>query len=1104
MKKFMENNKGLSLVELLIALVIGAILVAGIGSIMIVSSRSFSSTSAEAGMQSSAQIVMDHIQDVVVDANKKITYSYTTVATPTAADWNDVIKDADIPDPESAITYKKLSVYTFNLNQVSSPDAFNQEENKHYDIIWAHDMSDDEKSIITFEQQDLTYDPGLKDIVETGGPVESEKLADNVKSFKCDLSDMETKRIIFVEMDFSKANGRYTYHVANNVSLRNKVALSTDSISVNKGVELETLALTAEPGMDLPLTIKKVVTRGNASNVVTYEFDGGDGGKTSAGTALSNPSTLHIDATERADIIHMNAVDSLGDKHPFEVYINRVKWTSDNAASLGESDDVEGIQLIDRPEHDEVDAGTMVPITVQLNSNPGAPGIDRTKPEKVTGEIKKVTSKTGQDITALYDVKLEPAGTLGWMLDVPFAVPKDAKIKIRLTADHSLADGGIATRTVPYPEADGVYKDLELTVTEARVAVNKSPFLRGMKGRVIYPDYLEQFFNEAGKSEWEQYKRIPQGQIDNHYLVWKKYAYRPAVEGSKNTNYANLSTGWTIFDANAVDEKYEDVSGYQAHGWNVINGGKEGNFHGSEFASVNPDQDTGIVFAIVVQYKQNNAVRWFGTSPAQTVMYGFREQIGKESDYAKYESMYDLGSFYKIDRDSSNDDYRDKIFGDPNGHKWLVWQKEACFDNLSYGGNDGGLSIKTYMSDKAFEGGESLGSKNNVEETWGSTPYTGDHNVYMARVLPMTEIKNKINNNFYKKLGEKEEERDYYIWPKFTYNNTAFDRTSGYLKFSLRQGNITLMNNQNSNNKMEGFIAYPAYKKDNGFEIPEHKWFYGKGMALDSVYTSVGERNVRHYNNTNYTGSIREDPYQMYIKVVDGVYYIKIQGLAVYKFNTSTERWEFVKTDKAEANLASGVYHNSKMDVFLPGPDSDEFFTGFKAIAQQANTEKRFADRMAIYRAYDGVSMLSKYKIAYYRKDSKYWVDIYTLDDKSVYRKYCYNENTEQWESKGNIFSANITIRRGSTVEYYYIPTKNDIEWFNYQDKKDWASPSSGFNRYRVVNGKWERFGNGRNDIPTQWYKYDSAKGELWIRFAYGNSVNADLKYNFSTNEWQP
>ncbi len=110
MKKYRVNNKGFSLVELLIALVIGSILVAGIGSIMIVSSRSFASTSAEAAMQSSAQIVMDHIQDVVVDANQKVYYSYTTSATrPTdESGWTSAVRDSAIPDPESAITFKRL------------------------------------------------------------------------------------------------------------------------------------------------------------------------------------------------------------------------------------------------------------------------------------------------------------------------------------------------------------------------------------------------------------------------------------------------------------------------------------------------------------------------------------------------------------------------------------------------------------------------------------------------------------------------------------------------------------------------------------------------------------------------------------------------------------------------------------------------------------------------------------------------------------------------------------------------------------------------------------------------------------------------------------
>ncbi len=1097
MKRFMRNNKGLSLVELLIALVIGSILVVGVGSIMVVSSRSFSSTSAEAAMQSSAQIVMDHIQDVVVDANKKVAYSYTTSATrPTdEAGWTVVKRDSDITDPESAITFKRLSVYTFNLNQISSPDAFNQEENKHYDIIWEHDMSDDEDSTIVFEQQDLTYDPTLNDIVEVGGSVISEKLADNVTSFKCDLSDMETKRIIYVEMDFSKSKGRYTYHVANNVSLRNKVALSTDSISVNKGVELDTLTLTAEPGMDLPLTIRRIITKGNASNVVNYELDGGDGGRTSPGTDLTNPTTLHIDATERADIIKMNAVDSMGDAHPFDVYINRVKWTSDNAASLGESDDVEGIELIDRPTDDKIDAGTSAAITVRLNSNPGAPGIDRTKPEKVSASINSVTPATAAAI------KLEPAGNLGWMLTVPGSVPKDTKIKIRFVAEHSLADGGIATRTVPYPEADGVYKDLVLTVTEAGMGVSKSPFLRGMRGQVLYPDYLRQYFNQAGQSWWDQYQLLDPSLIVSQYLVFKDYATRPCVDSDgKNINYANESAGWSITAPGAPEERYDDIGGYTSHGWRQIYGGREGNFDTSEFIGYSVDTDRQIVFAILV-YTNQDGGRWLITPSIQTVMYGFREQIKRVGEFAKYESKLDLGSLYKLD--SKRIDMRKKILDNVD---YQVWQKEACFDNLSFGGNGGNLKLDTYVSDTPFSGGFSIGHADQDEsKRLGGEPYMGSHYIYMARELPIKKqnvgdgLPQRMGDNFFNNF--KDEEKTYYIWPRFSYNNSTFNRTSGYLEFKLRQGNITLKNNANSNNKMEGFVPYPEYTTDDGFTIPAHPDFYGNNYGLDEVYTSIGKKKIRHYNNNNYTGGIREDEYTCYMKLVDGIYYLRITGLADYRFSKSSQRWEFVKSNNFQANLTSGLNGANTRDVYLPGSADDEFFTGFKDISKQYNSEKKWADRIAIYSTVNGLVQYTSYKIAYYRQDGKYCVDIYTLGNGNVYKKYAYNETSEQWESRGDIFSPNIEIPRGTAVEYYYVPTKDDIEWYNYQNANDYVVPS-GFMRYRRINNKWERFGNGSRDVPTQQYKYNAAQRTLYIKFTYSRTDVVEFKYDFTNNKW--
>ena len=301
---------------------------------------------------------------------------------------------------------------------------------------------------------------------------------------------------------------------------------------------------------------------------------------------------------------------------------------------------------------------------------------------------------------------------------------------------------------------------------------------------------------------------------------------------------------------------------------------------------------------------------------------------------------------------------------------------------------------------------------------------------------------------------------------------------------------------------MEGFVPYPAYTTEDGFEIPEHPGFYGKGYGLDSTFTSVGQRTIRHYNNANFSGNQKDDDYECMMRVEDGVYYLKINGLAVYRFSNSSQRWEFEKADRAEANMITGLYaNNNRKDVYLPGPGDDEFYTGFKDIANQANTEKRFANRIAVYKAYNGVAMLDDYKIAYYRKDNRYCVDIYTLDSKNLYRKYIYDEVSGQWESKGSIFEKNISYVRGGATLDFYIPTMTDtLEWFNAANTNNAWLQSSALKRYRCVNDSWSEF--SYRESPTLWYYYDPAARDLRINFAYTRYDGIQFKYDFNNNTW--
>ena len=71
-----KNQKGFTLVELIIAVAIVAIVSVTIVSFMIAGSRSYASSSTETNIQQEAQIAMNQISDLIIDTSKAVTYKY--------------------------------------------------------------------------------------------------------------------------------------------------------------------------------------------------------------------------------------------------------------------------------------------------------------------------------------------------------------------------------------------------------------------------------------------------------------------------------------------------------------------------------------------------------------------------------------------------------------------------------------------------------------------------------------------------------------------------------------------------------------------------------------------------------------------------------------------------------------------------------------------------------------------------------------------------------------------------------------------------------------------------------------------------------------------
>ena len=72
------NNKGYSLVELLLAIFILALVMAGVVSIMRATSVSYRNGNSEVTVQTEAQIVANQIEELLVDADTSVSYNSST------------------------------------------------------------------------------------------------------------------------------------------------------------------------------------------------------------------------------------------------------------------------------------------------------------------------------------------------------------------------------------------------------------------------------------------------------------------------------------------------------------------------------------------------------------------------------------------------------------------------------------------------------------------------------------------------------------------------------------------------------------------------------------------------------------------------------------------------------------------------------------------------------------------------------------------------------------------------------------------------------------------------------------------------------------------
>lgn len=235
-----KNQKGFTLVELIIAVAILAIVTLAVCGFIVVGSKSYTSANTDIMLQQEAQLALNQISDVIIDTTDSITYSIST-----DSGMQNVLKDSEYGG--EAID-KCLAV-------VNSNDTSSNNDNPSYWFYW---NKDDEKIYFNEVPVDSGMDSG--DIQAafdslSNDPNNQPVLAEHVTDLSIDLSQFEENRVVMISMTLK--NGNREYFTSNNVTVRNKIALNVVDIAPMKRADrfvISAESVTLEPGDQHPLT----------------------------------------------------------------------------------------------------------------------------------------------------------------------------------------------------------------------------------------------------------------------------------------------------------------------------------------------------------------------------------------------------------------------------------------------------------------------------------------------------------------------------------------------------------------------------------------------------------------------------------------------------------------------------------------------------------------------------------------------------------------------------------------------------------------------------------------------------------------------------------
>ena len=207
-----RENRGLTLVELMITIAILAIVIAAATSFMVTGSKSFTKGSADSDLQKEAELTVNQIEDMVIDVNGGLDRTYEA-------------------DADGNKTKAELVMY----HATQEEDDLGTVETKYVKetVVW---KKSDEK--MYYSKWDVTYDSSSKSFVEGTQHADNQLLAERVSLFEVDLDTVDETtsdgtvyqivRAVQIRVGYENSFGDVEYATSPTITLRNRMLLTDD------------------------------------------------------------------------------------------------------------------------------------------------------------------------------------------------------------------------------------------------------------------------------------------------------------------------------------------------------------------------------------------------------------------------------------------------------------------------------------------------------------------------------------------------------------------------------------------------------------------------------------------------------------------------------------------------------------------------------------------------------------------------------------------------------------------------------------------------------------------------------------------------------------